>query len=170
MKTSNIPKPVNQSKSLYSPLLFSNQQPLLCQYTLHRPTSYSPYETFRPPRPRSVSVPSNTSTKWSGFPAPEDAITGILTVSFTALISSRSSPEFVQSLLRLFNSSSPHPSASTALARAWALKGRDSRPPFNGSLVPHMSPPRSDRRKRRDIFMGESGEIGIRNVYSPRID
>eukprot|EP01043_Picozoa_sp_COSAG02_P073334 COSAG02_NODE_14210_length_1297_cov_0.964942_2_plen_99_part_00 len=57
----------------------------------------------------STGVFSNTSTKCCAEPAPEDAMTGIVTAAFMALTSPMSKPELVPSLSMQLSNISPAP-------------------------------------------------------------
>ena len=83
----------------------------------------------RPAPPRRPSA-SKTSAKCAGVPAPEEAMTGIDTASFTARISSRSKPDFVPSRSMELSRISPAPSRSQVAASVTASTGRPSRPPL----------------------------------------
>jgi len=100
-------------------------------------------------RAASTSVSSKTSEKCSTFPAPDEAITGMVTASLTCLISSMSKPLLVPSLSMQFKSISPAPSFSQVCTSCLASMSRPSLPP----LTVHWYQQILERKKENWFFL-----------------
>jgi len=100
----------------------------MCSFTASMGTS----SLWKIPAAKAASalVFSKTSEKCSTLPAPEDAITGIETLSRMWLTSSMSKPLLVPSLSMQLRRISPAPSFSQVCANCKASTSRPSRPPL----------------------------------------